>query len=165
MYELKYCSSMMKEEKETFIKFVSRVYDKKEQYLSLINALEEDEDYFYKGLELAFYELDSDEYDYPVHSWSVEFSPRKEKGDKFLFRGYGLEETHHLVNLKTSETEYSGNNEDYHEYINGRTDIDSMTVKEVNETYDVKTTFHDKIEEWLKDEFLEVEKKYDGAIH
>lgn len=93
MSHYKYYSDMMREEKTTFLKFVSKMINSAHQYLHFVNDIEkEDLEKEYAGIHLDFYELDGDGYDnYNVHKWMIEFIPLLEDEIRLTFRGYSIE--------------------------------------------------------------------------
>lgn len=144
MHEFIHVSHMIKEDEETFKNFVNEMVLKSDDFLKFINLFDEECNF----VSLSFYELDSDEYDYPVFKWSVNFSP----SDKNIIRfgGYSKEDLYKVTNTKTKELVVVGNYYEINDHINQK-EFEHLTQKDVNELFDSEHYQFDKCKEWIKE--------------
>ena len=143
MYEFTHISNMMKEDKETFVSFVNDMISKSPDYLKLVNVFDPE----IKFIQIDFYELDGDEYDYPVFRWGVEFSPKWDK-NLILFRGYNLNDIYRLENNDTKLIDIEGDYDAIIDFVN-QEKFQNMSQEEIDIMYTTHVQQIDHISEWI----------------
>lgn len=148
-----YYSDMMREDKDTFLKFIEKMFQHYSQYLQFVSTVEE---FDYKGVHLKFYELDGDGYDdYNVHKWMVEFIPQIEMGVELSFRGYTVETTYRLYDNDQQLFLVEGSYEVADNYCMNNTwlseECERLTYEEAQARFVWKDIKQDKFKQWTSE--------------
>lgn len=142
MHEFRHVTEMMKDDQLTFKEFVREMVDKSKDFLSFVQKFDQSA----KAVHIAFYELDSDSYEYEVSKWSVEFSPSKKASIEFS--GYYIDTIYVVTNKETQQFEFRGDFYEINDYINSEKFKD-LTQQDVQRLYSLKTYKFDKCLEWI----------------
>jgi len=134
----------MKEDSKTFKEFVNQMVIKSKDFLEFTKLFYPE----YKYVKLEFYELDSDEYRYPVFKWSVDFSPSDK--NVIVFRGYFKDEKYKLYNNETNEIELDGDSYEVNDYINQER-FNHLSQEDIDRVYNAVGYEFDKCREWIKE--------------
>lgn len=148
-----YYSDMMREDKDTFLKFIEKMLQHCSQYLKFVSTIEE---FDYKGIHLDFYELDGDGYDdYNVHKWMVEFTPQEEEGVELSFRGYTVETTHRLYDNEQQRFLIEGGHAVVNDYIMNNEwlieECERLTDEETLNRFVWKDIQQDRFKKWTSE--------------
>lgn len=148
-----YYSEMMREDKETFLKFVNNMIDKHEEYLTFVNNIE---DANHQGIYLNFCEIDGDNYGYDVHKWGVDFIPQLDKGIHLNFRGYGTDIFYRLYDNEQEKFLVEDFYENAMTYVHEdewlQKECEKLVTQEaINARFEWKDIVVDKIKEWTSE--------------
>lgn len=142
MYECSHYSDMMKDDRDTFNKFINEMLEKVESFKNFVKLFDEE----LVGVSLRFYELDGDDYGYPVAKWSVEFSGTLK--NEICFSGYSIVNMYKLINNETNSVEFEGNYFELSDYINSDK-FSHLTQEDLENLYRTEGYEYDKCKDWV----------------
>lgn len=143
MHEFYHVTDMIKDEKEPFIKLVYEMLEKRLEFLKFVDLFDS-----YKGVEIVFYQLDSDDYGYSVSRWKITFKPSNK--DKVIFKGYYEETLYRLLEISSNEVRFDGEYSAILDYINSEK-FSHLSQQEFDKIYKFECYKFDKFKEWSKE--------------
>lgn len=140
-----YCSGMIRDDKETFLKLLNDMISKKDVFLNLMNSFEEEE--LFKGIQIVLDEIDADNYGYDVHKWLVDFEPTDVDSVIVKVTGYYRSTEYFLINQITGQEVFKSIDiDEANRFVENMEDADFIQQYECWQYRRI-----DRIKNWTKD--------------